>query len=240
MGRVAGAYGVRGWVKVDCEPERLAAHRHWRVGGAERAVERAKVHSGTLLAKLGGIESREQAEALKGAAVEVPRDFPPRPASLHRTTQGLQSADRVHADSPGATFLVVDDRVDLTVTYNGPATVDVTPSANNQVLPFTLTNTGNATHGYLLTTSVGAGALTMNNVRIYVDVDQSGTLNGPDTLYTAGTNVGDIAPDAFIRLLIVADPGGRRQVWVGARGQRVRWVLVQTRARPTVSCGPIT
>ena len=100
---------------------------------------------------------------------------------------------------------VVDDRVDLTVTYNGPATVDVTPSSNNQVLPFTLTNTGNATHGYLLTTSVGAGALTMNNVRIYVDVDQSGTLNGPDTLYTAGTNVGDIAPDAFIRLLIVAD-----------------------------------
>lgn len=102
---------------------------------------------------------------------------------------------------------VVDDRVDLTVTNNGNATV--TPSANNQVLPFTLTNTGNATHGYLLTTSVGGGTFSMNNVRIYVDVDQSGTLNGPDTLYTAGTNVGDIAPDAFIRLLIVADtPAG--------------------------------
>ena len=83
MGRVAGAYGVRGWVKVDCEPERLAAHRHWRVGGAERAVERAKVHSGTLLAKLGGIESREQAEALKGAAVEVPREALPEPGEGH-------------------------------------------------------------------------------------------------------------------------------------------------------------
>jgi uncharacterized repeat protein (TIGR01451 family) len=108
--------------------------------------------------------------------------------------------------SATATF-VVDDRVDLTVTNNGNATV--TPGSNDQVLPFTLTNTGNATHGYLLTTSLGAGTFAMNNVRIYVDVDQSGTLNGVDTLYTPGTNVGDIAPDAFIRLLIVSDtPAG--------------------------------
>jgi hypothetical protein len=33
------------------------------------------------------------------------------------------------------------------------------------------------------------------------------------------------------RLLIVADPGRRRQVWLGTRGQRVRWVLVQDRGR---------
>jgi hypothetical protein len=33
------------------------------------------------------------------------------------------------------------------------------------------------------------------------------------------------------RLLIVADPGRRRQVWLGTRHERVRWVLVQRRGR---------
>ncbi len=69
MGRVAGAYGVRGWVKVACEPERLAAQRTWRVGGVEYAVEKTKAHSGNLLAKLAGDSDLAIGQE---AAVELP------------------------------------------------------------------------------------------------------------------------------------------------------------------------
>jgi len=78
MGRVAGAYGVRGWIRVVVDdPEDLSGQPQWWVGGVERAVEQAKPHSGTLLAKLAGIDDRGQAQALNGAAVELPRKLLP-------------------------------------------------------------------------------------------------------------------------------------------------------------------
>jgi len=74
FGRVADAYGVRGWVKVVVdEPEVLADQPVWWLAGAEYPVRETKIHSGTLLAKLEGIESPEQAKALKGKAVSIPR-----------------------------------------------------------------------------------------------------------------------------------------------------------------------
>ena len=74
FGRIAGSYGVRGWVKVAVdEPEVLAAQPSWWLGGAEYAVEQTKLHSGKLLAKLAGIESPEQARRFKGKAVAIPR-----------------------------------------------------------------------------------------------------------------------------------------------------------------------
>jgi 16S rRNA processing protein RimM len=76
MGRVAGAYGVRGWIKVvpgggvlDALPEVA----EWWVAGEAYRVSEARVHSSTVVAKLEGIETREQALALKGAAVSVER-----------------------------------------------------------------------------------------------------------------------------------------------------------------------
>jgi 16S rRNA processing protein RimM len=73
-GRVAGSYGVRGWMKVVVDdPELLAAQPAWWLDGAERRVEATRVHSGKLLAKLAGIESPEEAKKLKGKAVQIPR-----------------------------------------------------------------------------------------------------------------------------------------------------------------------
>jgi 16S rRNA processing protein RimM len=43
----------------------------------ERAVEEAKPHAGALVAKLEGIDDRTQAQALNGAAVELPRSLLP-------------------------------------------------------------------------------------------------------------------------------------------------------------------
>ena len=80
MGRVAGSYGVRGWVKVAPQKgvaDTLAAATDWWLGEEARRVEQARVHSATVVAKLAGIETREQALALKGSKVAVARSALP-------------------------------------------------------------------------------------------------------------------------------------------------------------------
>ena len=73
-GRVAGPYGVRGWLRVVVdEPDRLADQPTWWLAGAAHAVRETKLHSGTLLAKLEGIDSPEAAKTYKGEAVSIPR-----------------------------------------------------------------------------------------------------------------------------------------------------------------------
>jgi 16S rRNA processing protein RimM len=86
MGRVAGSYGVRGWVKVKPEGgalEGLATVKEWWIGAQPYRVGQAKVHGVTVLAQLEGIESREQALALKGSTVSVRREALPEPAEGH-------------------------------------------------------------------------------------------------------------------------------------------------------------
>jgi len=83
MGRVAGTYGVRGWIRVDAAQDALAACSTWWIGGVSFAVEQVKEHSGTLLAQLGGLESREAAQKLKGSKVFVQREALPEPQAGH-------------------------------------------------------------------------------------------------------------------------------------------------------------
>jgi 16S rRNA processing protein RimM len=74
FGRVAGPYGVRGWVRVAVDdPELLATQRRWWLSGTEYAVQETKVHSGALLAKLAGVETPERARELKGRPVVIER-----------------------------------------------------------------------------------------------------------------------------------------------------------------------
>jgi 16S rRNA processing protein RimM len=79
MGRVAGHYGVRGWIRVQRPEAALAKCGRWWIGGQEYPVEEVKEHSGALLAKLSGIESREAALKLRGAQVAVQRESLPEP-----------------------------------------------------------------------------------------------------------------------------------------------------------------
>src|SRR5512134_1470918 len=83
MGRVAGTYGVRGWIRVDAPQEALGACRTWWIGGSSYAVEQVKEHSGALLAQLGGLKNREAAQKLKGSKVFVQREALPPPQAGH-------------------------------------------------------------------------------------------------------------------------------------------------------------
>lgn len=59
-------------VVVD-DPAMLARQRRWRLGGVEYAVQETRVHSGTLLAKLAGVDTPEQAKGFKGRPVVIER-----------------------------------------------------------------------------------------------------------------------------------------------------------------------
>jgi 16S rRNA processing protein RimM len=83
MGRVAGSYGVRGWIRVEEAQATLPRCAAWCIGGKEYSVEETKEHSGALLAKLADLESPEAARKLKGSTVYVRREAMPAPEAGH-------------------------------------------------------------------------------------------------------------------------------------------------------------
>jgi 16S rRNA processing protein RimM len=84
MGRVLAPYGVKGWVKIQPftqRPESLIDYPEWRLQKGDvsqaRTVEAAKVHSNAVVAKLQGVDDRDQAAMLCGMQVAVSRgEFP--------------------------------------------------------------------------------------------------------------------------------------------------------------------
>ena len=85
LGVIGAPFGVRGWVKLRSftdPPDRLLTHRTVQLGlsGAWSAyrIEASGRSGGQLTAKLSGVSDRDQAAALRGAAVRVPRsELPP-------------------------------------------------------------------------------------------------------------------------------------------------------------------
>ena len=87
MGRILAPHGVRGWIKVQPVsevPEALLDYATWWMRSAHdpawREVRKTagRMHSGVLLVALAGVASREDALALRGAEVGVPRALLPR------------------------------------------------------------------------------------------------------------------------------------------------------------------
>jgi 16S rRNA processing protein RimM len=88
VGRLHGAFGVRGEVKLESHtaPEKaIARYQPWILRdarGTERVCEGVKVREGVkgLIAQLPGVEDRDAADALRGVEVLVPRSALPPPA----------------------------------------------------------------------------------------------------------------------------------------------------------------
>ncbi|HEY2635238.1 MAG TPA: ribosome maturation factor RimM [Steroidobacteraceae bacterium] len=80
LGFVGAPFGVRGWIKLRSHtdpPERLLEHRQLHIGQGTAwqsyRIEASGRSGGALTVKLAGIEDRDQAQALRGAQVCVPR-----------------------------------------------------------------------------------------------------------------------------------------------------------------------
>lgn len=91
VGRILGAWGVKGWIKVmahSASPEALFSSRRWYLQPSEKGnkafsgtvllrVREAKEHSDAIVATAHDIDDRAVAESLKGARIFVPRSsFP--------------------------------------------------------------------------------------------------------------------------------------------------------------------
>ncbi len=91
VGRIADAWGVKGWFKVlphSASPEALFSSRRWYLQPSERGaktfagtvilrVRETKEHSGSLVANAHDIDERTAAQALKGARIFIARSsFP--------------------------------------------------------------------------------------------------------------------------------------------------------------------
>jgi 16S rRNA processing protein RimM len=81
MGRVIGPYGVQGWIKArtfTAVPNGLLAYRAWWLATSddrwrEFTVLEARVHADAMVARLEGLNRREEAAPWRGASIGVPR-----------------------------------------------------------------------------------------------------------------------------------------------------------------------
>ena len=91
VGRIADAWGVKGWFKVlphSADPQALFSSTRWYLQPSEKGpqafrgtvllrVRETKEHADTLVARADAVEDRNTAELLKGARVFIPRSaFP--------------------------------------------------------------------------------------------------------------------------------------------------------------------
>ena len=80
VGRVAGAFGVKGEVRISAYTEDPMALVTYRVllredGRPGLTLTGGRAAKGALIARAGEIETREQAEALRGLKLYIPREI---------------------------------------------------------------------------------------------------------------------------------------------------------------------
>lgn len=105
LGRIVAPHGVRGEVRLKAEtdrPEILADLPHLYVNGNRYGLLAVRPHKNVYCLTLAGVTTREAAEALVGAWVEMPREeLPPRPEGQYY----LVDLIGLRAETPAGEFL---------------------------------------------------------------------------------------------------------------------------------------
>lgn len=103
--------------------------------------------------------------------------------------------------------LTVDELLDVTVASTNTADVPTTPGATDDYLTFTVTNNGNGSEAFRLGTidNNGGDDYSPTATQMFFDTDNNGVYDvGTDLQYTPGTNDPVLAPDASVRVFVVA------------------------------------
>ena len=84
LGRINGAWGVTGWVKVYSftdPPQNIFEYQPWQLNESPELIHvlEWKQQGSRLVARLDAIESREAAESMRGYTVSVPSEHLPEP-----------------------------------------------------------------------------------------------------------------------------------------------------------------
>lgn len=118
-------------------------------------------------------------------------------ATVDYRVGGVDQTEVVAADS-----FDVDRKVNFLVTRVSTPTTSVVPGQNNAVIAFDVTNLSNATIDIALVVSQASGDdFDAGNVAIYLD-DGNGSFDGTETVITT---IDEIAEDATVRVLVVAN-----------------------------------
>ena len=116
--------------------------------------------------------------------------------------------------------LRVDELLNVAVATAESGDVAAQPGSTNQVVKFTVTNTGNGSEAFRLSpiTAIGGDAFDPTATSIVLDTNNNGVYDaGVDTVYSAGSNDPVLAPDASIRVFVLATvPAGATDA---SRGQ---------------------
>jgi 16S rRNA processing protein RimM len=126
MGRILGAFGVRGELKVESwsdPPARILKYRPWLLRDArgnvtELADVRGRETAKGVVARVPDVEDRDAAEAMRGVEILVPRDVlpPPAPGEYYwvdleglrvRTVDGVDLGTVAHLMPTGANDVMV-------------------------------------------------------------------------------------------------------------------------------------
>ncbi len=138
LGRIAGLYGVQGWVKVFSytDPrDAVLEHREWLLDreGSWKPCElvEGKRHGKGIIAKLAGVDDRDAAAEYVGLDIGVPRE------QLPETEPG----EYYWTDLEGLRVVHTDGRELGTVAYlleTGANDVLVTEGERERLIPFVM------------------------------------------------------------------------------------------------------
>lgn len=136
MGRIVGLFGVRGWVKVFSytEPREAVLNYEGLLLGQDGKWQAATVaegqrHGKSVIARLEGIDDRDQAAALVGADIGVSREHMPEPGEGQYYWSDLIGLQVVHLDG------TVLGKVD-TMLETGAHDVMVVTGEQERLIPF--------------------------------------------------------------------------------------------------------
>ena len=138
VGYVSGAYGVTGSIRVtpfSTDAQALLNVKTWwldKPGLHAVVVRTAKLHGGDVVTQLVGVVGRDASEALKGAAVSIPRSqFPELPADEFYWSDliGLDVVN-VQGDALGRVTDMMDNGAQSILRIAPIATADVADVAD--------------------------------------------------------------------------------------------------------------
>jgi uncharacterized repeat protein (TIGR01451 family) len=128
--------------------------------------------------------------------------------------------------------ITVDEILNVKVAAADPGNIVTQAGATNQVMTFTVTNTGNGQQPFVLTPSgtIGGDQFDPTVTSVVIDTNGNGVYDpGVDTVYTRGTNEPVIKPDASIKVFVLSTiPNTATNGNLG---------LVSLTAQPTIGTG---
>lgn len=76
VGKIGAPYGVKGWVKITSYTDEISGifnYSPWMLGedGKEYQVDHWRTHNKGVIAKLVGVENRDEAEAIKNLEISI-------------------------------------------------------------------------------------------------------------------------------------------------------------------------